>query len=84
MLSSFLKYPSNSRLDLRYEGFSFYGPRKSDEGADTDGIIFAGLLACWLDFSLLLGVVNRVLLILKNITIMQHNLKKTFTGILHR
>ena len=21
---------------MRHEGFSFYGPRKSDEGADTD------------------------------------------------
>mgnify|MGYP001802954932 CR=1 FL=1 len=24
------------KLDVRREGFSFYGPRKSDEGADTD------------------------------------------------
>ena len=24
------------KLDVRHEGFSFYGPRKSDEGADTD------------------------------------------------
>ena len=30
---------------VRHEGFSFYGPRKSDEGADTDLIYnFAGLI----------------------------------------
>ena len=23
------------KFHVRYEGFSFYGPRKSDEGADT-------------------------------------------------
>ena len=25
-----------SKLHMRHEGFSFYGPRKSDERADTD------------------------------------------------
>ena len=31
---------------MRHEGFSFYGLRESDEGADTDliYIIFAGLI----------------------------------------
>ena len=24
------------KFHVRYEGFSFYGPRKSDGGADTD------------------------------------------------
>ena len=24
------------KFHVRHEGFSFYGPRKSDEGADTD------------------------------------------------
>ena len=28
------------KFHVRHERFSFYGPRKSDEGADTDLIIF--------------------------------------------
>ena len=33
-----------SKFHVRHQGFSFYDPRKSDEGADTDLIIFAGLM----------------------------------------
>ena len=33
------------KFQMRHEGFSFYGPRKSDEGGDTDLIYnFYGLL----------------------------------------
>ena len=38
-------YNLSPKFHVRHEGLSFYGPRKSDEGADTDliYIIFAGL-----------------------------------------
>ena len=34
-----------SKLHVRHEGFSFFGPRKSGEGSGTDRIIFAGLIS---------------------------------------
>ena len=53
VVSQFIKWNSYEAIynllpnfHVRHEGFSFYGPRKSDEGVDTDliYIIFAGLV----------------------------------------
>ena len=29
-------YNLSPKFQMRHEGFSFYGPRKSDQGGDTD------------------------------------------------
>ena len=40
---------------MRHEGFSFYGPRMSDKGADTD--LKHVYVFCWLNVTLLLHLI---------------------------
>ena len=44
------------KFHVRYEGFSFYVPKMSDQGADTDLIY----VFCWLNVTLLLHLIWRL------------------------
>ena len=75
------------KLHVRHKEFSFYGPRKSDEGADTD-LIFASLILDGRD-SKLNTQLNKYQVCKKNLTlgnrglghVNNHTTMKFFTGI---